>query len=214
MVLLVAAAAGVLLLTAAAWGFLREYGDTNASGAWQGLGLVAVPLVVVVLLSGTGGWFRKSRAGLVAAALIVAAGIAGPALAGELAVRAKFASFPRTPACLMIEPDDGKGSNDTRATEAARRAQAVFDALSHPGPFSGTTETGEDGCAAALATDDLSAVLAFYRTELAGKDWTITADGPERMAATKDGLTFEVAAIPEGGSDASPLVRVRVPLGE
>lgn len=173
MVLLVAAAAGVLLLTAAAWGFLREYGDTNASGAWQGLGLVAVPLVVVVLLSGTGGWFRKSRAGLVAAALIVAAGIAGPALAGELAVRAKFASFPRTPACLMIEPDDGKGSNDTRATEAARRA-----------------------------------------TELAGKDWTITADGPERMAATKDGLTFEVAAIPEGGSDASPLVRVRVPLGE
>jgi len=93
-VLLVLAAAGVVLVTWLVGEFQVMYGDTNAAGSWQGLGLAAVPLVVVVLLAGAGGRFRRNRSGLVAAVLIVVAGLMGTAVAGELAVRAKFAAFP------------------------------------------------------------------------------------------------------------------------
>lgn len=209
--LLVLAAAGVVLGTWFVWEFLVMYGDTNAAGSWQGLGLAAVPLVVVVALAVAGGWFRRNRSGLVAAVLIVVAGLVSTVVAGELAVRAKFAALPRAPSCLMVEPDDGKGSVDPRAAENTRRAQAVFDALNHPGPFTGTVETGMGGCAAMLASDDLAGVLAFYRTELVQKGWTITADRPQRLSATKDDLTIEVALLPEAERDAPLQVRVTVP---
>lgn len=222
--LLVVAAAGAVLLPSFVWSFLRVYGDTNASGAWQGLGLVALPLVVVVVvLASAGGWFRKGVASWVAAAVIVVGGIVGVALAGQLAVGAKFATFTRTPNCLMVEPDDGKGSVDPRAAAAAARAQAVFDALSHPGPFGGTTESGVSGCAGVLATNDTDAVLASYRAEMAQKGWVIIADDSQpstapkeeppawRLAATKDRLTLEVEALSGGGGAATLIVRVSVP---
>jgi len=111
----------------------------------------------------------------------------------------------------MVEPEDGKGSVDPRAADDTRRAQAVFHALDHPGPLTGAVETGTGGCAAMLASDDLDGVLAFYRTELAQKSWTITADRPQRLTATKDGLTIEVALLPEAERDAPLQVRVTVP---
>lgn len=209
--LLVLAAAGVALVTWFVWAFLAMYGDTNAAGSWQALGLAAMPFAVVVLLAVAGGWFRHDRSGLVAAVLVVVAGLMGAAVAGELAVRAKYTALPRTPSCLMVEPEDGKGSVDPRAAEDTRRAQAVFDALNHPGPFTGAVETGMGSCAAMLASDDLDGVLAFYRTELVQKGWTITADRPPRLSATKDGLTIEVALLAEAERDAPLQVRVTLP---
>lgn len=95
-VLLVLATAGVVLVKWFVWEFLIMYGDTNAAGSWQGVCLAAVPLSVFFLLAVAGGWFRRNRSGLVAALLVVAAGLMGTAVAGESAVRAKFVALPRT----------------------------------------------------------------------------------------------------------------------
>lgn len=62
-----------------------------------------------------------------------------------------------------------------------------------------------------LASDDLDGALAFYRAELAPMGWTITADRPPRLTATKDGLTIEVALLPEAEGDAPLQVRVTIP---
>lgn len=198
---------GVLLTHA----LLREYGDTNASGFVQGLKAAAVPVVMVLALAGVAFSLRKVRAVALMAVAVVLASVLGTAVAGQVAVSAKYASYPRTPDCSASAPTtSGKdGSFDPTTRAALARVQTAFDALQHPSPFVGTLETSSvepngASCLAGLATDDLGRTVGFYRAELAAQGWALREETPTRLVATKDGLALTV----DLGDGATPQVRM------
>ena len=135
---------------------------------------------------------------------------AGPTVTGELVVRTHYSS---TASCLMYdtEHENVDGSSSARVDSAAAATglfQEAFDALPHPAPFAGVTDSEADSCTAALATNDLAAVIGFYRRELPAKGWTITEDTPERLTATSAGLTFSVSSAEGAQPGTSPEVRI------
>lgn len=210
-VLLGVAGAIALLGALLTYALLREYGDTNASGIVQGLKAAAVPAVLVLALAGIAFSLRQTRAVAVMALAVVLASLLGTAIAGQVAVSAKYASYPRTPDCsASAATTPGKdGSFDPATTAALAKIQAALDALQHPSPFIGTLETisvepNGASCLAGLATDDLGASVGFYRAELVGQGWALREETSTRLVATKDGLTLTV----DQGDGATPQVRM------
>lgn len=182
----------VLILSVSAWvnySFLSVYGDPMIPGALQGLrsGLGAT-LVAALLAILAAPLLRPWTRVAITVALIVLA-VGGSALAGGLALQAKYAKFIRVPDCLLTT-EEGYS-----ATEVAnsRRIQDAVEALNHPGPFSAGfyTKSGHS-CSAILVTDDLTATVGFYRQELPAKGWTITEDTPEHLSAISGNMNLDV----------------------
>jgi hypothetical protein len=189
-------------------GFLREYGDTNSSGAVQGLRTAVLPAGLVLVLSGAAFAARRSPQVLFAGVALVLLAVAGSGLGGHLAVNAKYASFAETPDCSLDALADGKGGGvDPRVQAQLRQVQAVFDQVDHPAPFTGTFEVGPKGCLAGLATDDLDSALSFYRAELPAEAWTVGEDSPSRLVATWADMVMTVDA---GRDGAAAEVRVAI----
>ena len=189
-------------------GSLREYGDTNASGAVQGLRDAVLSAGIVLVLSGVAFAVRRSPAVLFAGVALVLAAVAGAALAGHVAVNARYASFADTPDCSLGVSADDKGSAvDPRVQAQLKQVQAVFNQVEHPAPFTGTFEVGPKGCLAGLATEDLETALTFYRAELPAEAWTVGEDSGSRLVATWADMVLTVDA----GRDGAPAeVRVAV----
>lgn len=191
-------------------GFLREYGNTNASGMVQGLSAAVGPAGVVLLLSALAYSSWRSRRVLLVSAALVLAALAGPAIGGQLAVNARQGTYAATPTCSMdgFADKDGGVKVDVDPAVQARldEFQAAFDGLEHPATFASTFEVGSESCRATLATDDLGAVLSFYRAELPPKGWTISEDAGERLVAASGDLVLTVSSPAPG---AEPEVGIR-----
>lgn len=187
-------------------GSLRQYGDTNASGAVQGLRAAVLSAGLVLLLSGVAFAVRRSPAVLFAGVALVLAAVAGAALAGHVAVNARYASFADTPDC-SLGASAGAKADDARLQAQLKQVQAVFNQVEHPAPFTGTFEVGPKGCLAGLATEDLESALTFYRAELPAEAWTVGEDSGSRLVATWADMVLTVDA----GRDGAPAeVRVAV----
>ena len=195
-VLLVLAALVAVAATTLISGLLTEYGNTNASGAVQGLRSAIVPAVVVLLLAGMAYTVRRSPRVLLVGAVLVLGTVVGAAVGGHLAVSAKQGSYGATPTCSMDGLADKDGSVQVDPAVQARLAvfQAAFDGLEHPATFASTFEVGSESCRATLATDDFDAVLRFYRAELPAKGWTISEDAGERLVAASGDLVLTVSS--------------------
>jgi hypothetical protein len=177
-------------------GSLRQYGDTNASGAVQGLRDAVLSAGLVLVLSGVAFAVRRTPAVL----------FAGAALAGHVAVNARYASFADTPDC-SLDASAGAKADDARVQAQLKQVQAVFNQVEHPAPFTGTFEVGPKGCLAGLATEDLESALTFYRAELPAEAWTVGEDSGSRLVATWADMVLTVDA----GRDGAPAeVRVAV----
>ncbi|HET8988568.1 MAG TPA: hypothetical protein VFN43_08675 [Humibacillus sp.] len=201
------ALAGVLLT----YTLLREYGDTNASGLLQGLKGATVPAVLVLALVAIAFSLRRTRVVAVVAVAVVLAAVVATAIAGQVAVGAKYDAYPRTPDCSASGPTTtGKdGSLDPTTTVALAKIQAAVDELQHPSRFIGTLETSSlepngASCLSGLATNDLSGAVSFYRAQLPRHGWTVREDSPTRLLATKGGLTIAI----EQGDGETPQVRM------
>jgi hypothetical protein len=189
-------------------GFLREYGDTNASGAVQGVREAVLPAGLVLVLAGVAFVARRSPRVLFAGVALVLLTVAGSALAGNWAVNARYASFADSPDCSLGAGADSKGRAVDAALQAQlRQVQAVFDQVNHPAPFTGTLEVGPKGCLAGLATKDLAAALSFYRVELPAEAWTVGEDSGQRLVATWEDMVMPVEA---GRDGVAAQVRVAV----
>lgn len=210
-VLLGLAAAVALVTVLLTYALLRQHGDTNGWGFLQALKDATVPIVVVLTLAGLAFSARRTRPIAVMAVAVALVSLLGIAVAGQAAVSAKYAAYPRTPDCSASGPTTaGKdGSLDPRTTVGLAKIQAALGALSHPSPFTGTLETSSiepngASCLAGLATSDVSGAVSFYRTHIARQGWIVRDASPTRLVATKGGLTLTV----DQGDGESPRVRV------
>lgn len=179
------------LVVAVSYGMAREYGDTSATDTAVATRALADWGVGVVLVAGLGALVvvtaRRSRgrraltsAAVAAVALTL---IAVPAVA-VVGVHRKFASFPEVPPCT-----DGFGGGP--AVPVVQAAQEAFEALDHPGPFSGGGESGLDGCASQLMLrQDHVDVSEAYRGALREAGWRVGRVTPGLVEASRAGQRF------------------------
>jgi hypothetical protein len=141
------AAIGVVVTTLFSYMFLDVYATPGRSGALQGLSGAIVPAIEFAFLVGVAMLLLRSRASVIVGIVLVLAKLAGPAIAGEIVVRADYAAYPRTPECSGAPPE----------------TQAAFDGLNHPAPFTVAWEVSGDICAAVLAMVDVPGVRFWAR---------------------------------------------------
>lgn len=195
---LVLAATGAGLAIFISYGFNVEYADIGGSDAsiaarsftdwWIGL------VVVFAFAAGAVAAARRSRrrralSGIaVAIAVVTVVGIPAGAVLGK---HEKFDRYPKQPSCTS-------GFNGGPAVPVLRAAQDRFVELDHPGPFSGTGESGIDGCAAELLVNGDADVTAAYRRTLVENGWRIDRYDRRLVTATKDGQGFEATPRTDG----------------
>jgi hypothetical protein len=189
-VLLALAVVVAALTVSVAHGFALEYGDTGA-GRWRsaldglrwwwfGVAVVAVLALGAVLRS----W--GSLAVRSAAAVLVVGTLAGTGAGAAIGVEQKLDRYPPTPGCTA-EFTSGP------AVPVVRAAQAAYEELDHPGPFTGGGSSGIDGCSSELVVRDGTDPRATYRSSLAEHGWTVEADSEEVLSAERDGQEFELS---------------------
>lgn len=180
------------LVVSISYAITREYGDTSAPDAavagralrdWAvGVALVAGLAAIVVV---TARRSRGRRVLTVAAVLVTAGTLLGVPAVAVVGVHQKFDAYPTVPQCTS-EFTGGP------AVPVVRAAQAAFEELEHPGPFSGGGESGVDGCASQLMVDDDADVVGAYRDALRVVGWRVGRVGPDRVEATRGGQRFTV----------------------
>ena len=178
------------LVVSISYGMAREYGDTTADDTavagralrdW-GVGVVLVAGLAALVV----GLGRRSRGRrgltLAAVAALVVTTLGVPAVA-VIGVHRKFDAYPAVPRCT-------DGFSGGPAVPVVRAAQAAFEEIEHPGPFSGGGESGMAGCASQLMTRDDVDVAGAYRDELPPAGWRLGAAEPDLVEATRGGLRF------------------------
>jgi hypothetical protein len=191
LVLLVLAAVFGGLTVSVAYGFALEYGDTGA-GRWRsaidglrwwwfGVAVVAVLALGAVRLDSRSVPVRSAAAVLVLGTLVATG--AGAAVG----VEQKLARYPATPHCTA-ELTSGP------AVPVVRAAQAAYEELDHPGPFSGGGSSGVDGCSSEVMVADGVDPRPAYRRTLAVHGWAIESDGDDRLRAVRGQEAFELSA--------------------
>jgi hypothetical protein len=178
------------LVVSVSYGITREYGDTSASDLavagralrdWAlGVVLVAGLAALVVV---TARRSRMRRALTTAAALAVTVTLLAVPAVAVIGVHQKLDAYPQVPRCTA-------GFTGGPAVPVVRAAQAAFDELEHPGPFSGGGESGIDGCASQLMVDADVDVATAYSDALRATGWQLGRVEPERVEATRDGQRF------------------------
>ncbi|MGH8894431.1 MAG: hypothetical protein ACRDWY_14175 [Actinomycetes bacterium] len=197
-ILLVLTAALAFLVMNVSYGLALEYGDTAATDAR----IVAQSFrdwgIGIVLVVGLSAWAiaaarrsRGRRAMTVTAAVAAVVTLVGVPAGAVLGVQRKFERYPDLPSCT-----DGFGTGP--AVPVVRAAQAGFAELDHPGPFSGGGSSGIDGCSSQLMVHQHVDVPAAYRHTLVHTGWRISPDGPDLLAATKNGDEFEASRDQDG----------------
>ncbi len=189
---LVPTAALTGLLLTVTYGLTTEYGDTGASAATTAVralrgGAVGIVLVAAcaALTSVAARRSRGSRALTVAVAAMVAVAVAGVPAAALLGVQAKFDRYPPTPDCV-------DGFTTGPAAPVVRAAQAAFEQIDHPGPFSGGGSSGVDGCQSQVMVRDGTDVAGAYRVALERAGWQVSPTAAGRLRAEKGSLAFEL----------------------
>jgi hypothetical protein len=173
-----------------AYGFALEYGDTGA-GWWQSAldGLrwwwfgVAV---VAVLAAGALRVAWSSVAVRSVAAVLVAGALVGTAVGSAVGTEQKHARLPGTPNCTS-EFTSGP------AVPVVRAAEAAFEELDHPGPFTGGGSSGVDGCSSQLVLPDGTDPRPAYRATLPDHGWTVERDDAV-LRAVRGGQAFELSS--------------------
>jgi hypothetical protein len=178
------------LVVSISYALAREYGDTSAGDAavaGRALRDWAVGVVLVAGLAalvGVSARRSRGRRALTVAAVLVAAGtLLGVPAVAVVGVHQKFDAYPAVPQCTA-------GFTGGPAVPVVRAAQAAFEELEHPGPFSGGGEAGVDGCASQLMVDDDVDVTGTYRDALRATGWQVGRVGPDRVEATRGGQRF------------------------
>lgn len=187
------------LVLSVSYGLSREYVDATAADAAVAGRALRDGSPAVLLVAGLAavavGTARRSRGrrGLttvaVAAAVVTLVGVPAGAVVGA---HQKFEGFPRVPGCT-------DGFTAGPAVPVVRAAQAGFEEIEHPGPFSGGGESGTDGCASQLMVRDDVDVAAAYKDALPAARWRPVRVEPALVEATKDGLRFEASRDRDGG---------------
>lgn len=188
--LLAATVVLAFLVLSVSYGLGREYGDATAEDLEVAAGALrdwALPMLVVGGLAGlTAAAARRSRwrrALTVTAVVVVALTLLGVPVGAVVGAHRKLASFPEVPSCTA-------GFSGGPAVPVVRAAQAAFEELAHPGPFSGGGESGVDGCASQLMVPDDVDVPAAYERSLTAAGWRLGDVGPDRVEATRGGQRF------------------------
>ena len=186
---------GLLLLVT--YGLTTEYGDTGAGAATTAVGAlrggalgIALVAACATLTAVAARRSRGSRALTVAAAATVAVAVAGVPAAALLGVQAKFDRYPPTPDCT-------DGFTTGPAVPVVRAAQAAFEEIDHPGPFSGGGSSGVDGCSSQVMVPDGTDVAGAYRVALERAGWHVSPAAAGRLRAVKGSQAFELT----GNSD-------------
>ncbi|MFE8887141.1 hypothetical protein ACFYLX_14955 [Pseudarthrobacter enclensis] len=202
-----AVAAAVLLFVGAGlallgvlihYGSLSVYGDVTGSPGeafiWgltagpsrMALLVVAVFVVLAFMLSNRP-WMRWSA---VAVPVLMLAGMfAVTPLALGQRLEKQYISNPQ---CLTSEHDGPMAGSD-------RRAQQVFDSISHIGRFNGGGMSGAGGCTRWFVVPDGVDVLQHYRSVLPGAGWQIVEDDGLHLRAHRKDSAFDVTTCPGGG---------------
>lgn len=178
------------LVLSVSYGLGREYGDATAADlevAGRALRDWGLPMLVVGglgLLTVRAARRSRWRRGLTTAAVVaVTLTLVGVPTGAVVGAHRKLASFPEVPPCTA-------GFSGGPAVPVVRAAQAAFEELAHPGPFSGGGESGVDGCASQLMVPDDVDVPAAYRRSLAAAGWRLGQVGPDRVEATRGDQRF------------------------
>lgn len=188
--LLVTAAVAAILVVAVSYGFNVEYGDTGATAGRTALraltGSSGVAIVIVGTLAVSAALVgRRSRVVRALAVLVLAVTVAGVPLGAVLGTQAKYDRLPDVPSCTS-EFTGGP------ALPVVRAAQAAFEEIGHPAPFSGGGSSGIDGCSSELMVRHGVDPRPSYREELRAHGWLVTEDEADRVTATRDGQGFEL----------------------
>jgi hypothetical protein len=172
-----------------AYGFSVEYADTAAPPwdlAWHSVRSWSAGIAVTMLAcSGSLLSSRGSRPAVIASTAVVASTVLAVGVAGTVGAQHKFERYPSTPNCT----DEFTGGPALRVT---RQAQAAFEQINHPGPFSGGGSSGVDGCSSELMLRDATNPVERYRDVLPASGWTVASDEPGKLAAEKGGQAFEL----------------------
>ena len=191
LLLLLCALTGALLV-AVAFGFSAEYADTDAGtltlaastlGDWAMF--LVVPGAFAVAALAVARRHARLRVVTVTALLLVltTAGIAG---GGVLGAAAKYERYPSLPSCT----DEFTGGP---AYPVVHAAQAAYEELDHPAPFSGGGSSGIDGCQRQLMVRGEVDPVAAYRAELTDNGWRLTEGATgESLRAVRGSQAFEV----------------------
>ena len=188
LLLVLTAAVGALFVTVV-YGLSKEYGDTaesilrtgvGAIGQWA-LGLLVVGALATLAVAAS---HRQEKVRVLAGLLVVGTVAAVP-VAAVLGVHDKYAGYPALPHCTA-------GIRSGPALPVVRASQRVFAELEHPARFSGGGSSGVDGCVQQLMVRDGIDPRAGYRDQLRDRGWRVVEDGPEALAAEKDGQRFEL----------------------
>jgi hypothetical protein len=194
-VLLVVAALFGALTVSIAYGFAVDYGDTGAGrwGSavdglrwwWFGVAIVAV-LALGALRMAFGSLLVRA-----AAVVLVLGTLVGTGAGAAIGTEHKLARYPAVPDCTD-EFTSGP------AVPVVRAAQAAYEELDHPGPFSGGGSSGVDGCSSELIVADGTDPRPAYRRTLSGQGWEVSADTGDALRAVRRGQAFELSGPDEG----------------
>lgn len=197
-VLLVLAVALASLVVTISYGLALEYGDTAAADtriAAQAFRDWGIGVVLVVGCAGCAMAAARRSAGrrvlTLGAAAVVAGTLVGVPGGAVLGVHQKLAAYPDLPSCT-------DGFRTGPAVPVVRAAQAGFEELDHPGPFSGGGSSGVDGCSSQLMVAADVDVPALYRRTLRDNGWRTSHAAPDRVVASKDGQALEASRDRDG----------------
>lgn len=186
------------LVVGISYSLSREYGDTSAPDvevAGRALRDWTVGILVVAglaaLVAVTARRSRGRRVLTLAAALVGTVTLLGVPLLAVVGVHQKFEAFPRVPSCTV-------GFATGPAVPVVRAAQAAFEEIEHPGPFSGGGESGVDGCASQLMLREEVDVARAYRRALPAAGWRLGRVEPDRVEATRGGQRFTASRDGDG----------------
>jgi hypothetical protein len=189
-VLLVLATLFCALTVTVAYGFAVEYGDT-AAGRWQsaidgvrwwwfGVAIVAV-LTLGALRLASGSLVVRS-----ATVVLVLGSLVGTGAGAAIGTEQKLSRYPAVPRCTA-EFTSGP------AVLVVRSAQAAFEELDHPAPFSGGGSSGVDGCSSEVMVADGVDPRPAYRRTLAAHGWRLESDRSGRLRAVRGRQAFELS---------------------
>jgi hypothetical protein len=189
--LLVVAAVFGAVTVSVAYGFALEYGDTGAGwwrsaldGVrwwWFGVAIVGVLALVALRLAG------RSRLVRVAAPVLLVGTLLGTGAGAVVGVEQKLDRYPAVPDCV------GEFVGGP-ALPVVRAAQAAYEQLDHPGPFSGGGSAGVDGCSSDVVVADGTDPRPAYRRTLAAHGWRVSDDSDRRLRAVRGGQAFELSS--------------------
>lgn len=198
LVLLALAMGAAALLVTISYGLALEYGDTGAPDgtiALQSYRDWGIGVALVAGLSAAAAAVarrsRGRRALTVAATVVIAATFVGVPVGAVVGVHQKLDRYPDLPSCT------GEFTGGP-AAPVTRKAQAAFEELNHPGPFSGGGSSGVDGCTSQLMVPQSLDAPAAYEETLAANGWRAGEDRADLLVATKDGLAFELSRDQDG----------------